>query len=310
MRNSIVIVFSIFVLFSCSEGEKTPALTLNNFKEKLSYTLGADHARAISESGDQNFSKYDLTEIVSGFSEGLKDENSFDEDCKQTMKKLIGANGGFDEKYAKAGSTCIGKISGIFFMSGWKQKNALSKIDMKFVKLGFEHGLKKIDTIVPRTEQATIVQNFMWDMNKQNGILMLEAAKKKKNTVATTSGLVLETLSPGTGGSPTASDDVLAHYILMNSSGDTLQSSFKMTEMYKQPLTPFSLMGVVPGWTEAFPMMKKGGKYKLYLPFHLAYGEQGMYNPQSQSYDIQPFESLVFYIEFLNFGKAGSLTKK
>jgi FKBP-type peptidyl-prolyl cis-trans isomerase FkpA len=150
----------------------------------------------------------------------------------------------------------------------------------------------------------------MWDMNKQNGISMLENAKKLKNTVSTSSGLVLETLQEGKGGNPSPSDDVLAHYILMNSSGDTLQSSFKMVELYKQKLTAFSLLSVVPGWTEGIPMMKKGGKYKLYLPFHLAYGEQGMFNPQTQSYDIQPFESLVFYIELLNYGKAGSLTSK
>lgn len=311
MRNSLVIVLSIFVLFSCSETKTEKALEFKNFKEKLSYTLGADHARAISESGDKNFDKYNIDEIVKGFDAGLKDENSFDEDCKNTMKSMFGQNGTtLDEKYIQAGSTCIGKISGIFFASGWKQKKAMNKIDMKLVKLGFEHGLRKTDTIIPRQEQASIVQNFMSDLNKQNGILMLENAKQLKNTISTTSGLVLETLQEGKGGSPGSTDDVLAHYILMNSSGDTLQSSFKMVEMYKQPLQAFSLTQVVAGWTEAFPMMKKGGKYKLYLPFHLAYGEQGMFNPQSQSYDIQPFESLVFYIELLNYGKAGSLTKK
>jgi FKBP-type peptidyl-prolyl cis-trans isomerase FkpA len=312
MKYFIPTFLFVFVLFSCSEKENTEkAIEFKDFKERLSYTLGADHARAISESGDPNFNQYNLDEIVKGFSEGLKDEKSFDEACKNTMQKLIGENGSnFDASYAKEGSNCIGKISGIFFTSGWKQKKALDKIDMKFVKLGFEQGLRKIDSIIPRQEQASIVQNFMWDMNKQNGISMLENAKKLKNTVSTSSGLVLETLQEGKGGNPSPSDDVLAHYILMNSSGDTLQSSFKMVELYKQKLTAFSLLSVVPGWTEGIPMMKKGGKYKLYLPFHLAYGEQGMFNPQTQSYDIQPFESLVFYIELLNYGKAGSLTSK
>jgi FKBP-type peptidyl-prolyl cis-trans isomerase FklB len=78
----------------------------------------------------------------------------------------------------------------------------------------------------------------------------------------------------------------------------------------KQPLQAFNLTGVVAGWQEGFPLMKKGGIYKLYLPFHLAYGEEGMFNQQTQSYQIQPFESLVFYIELIDYGKAGSLTKK
>jgi FKBP-type peptidyl-prolyl cis-trans isomerase len=55
--------------------------------------------------------------------------------------------------------------------------------------------------------------------------------------------------------------------------------------------------------------MKKGGKYRLYLPFQIAYGESGMFNPNTNSYDIQPYESLEFYIELINVGKPGSLTK-
>lgn len=137
----------------------------------------------------------------------------------------------------------------------------------------------------------------------------MEKAKKIPSAKITSSGLVLETLQAGKGGSPSAGDDVLAHYILMNSLGDTLQSSFEMVEKYKQPLNAFSLSGVVPGWQEGMPMMQKGGKYHLYLPFQLGYGEAGMFNPNTNSYDIQPYESLVFYIELINFGKPGTLTK-
>ena len=95
----------------------------------------------------------------------------------------------------------------------------------------------------------------------------------------------------------------------MNALGDTLQSSFDMVEIYKQPLTPFGLANVIQGWQEGIPTMKKGGTYKLYVPYHLAYGEQGMFNPQTKKYDIQPYQSLVFYIELINHGPAGTLTK-
>lgn len=304
----IILILSLS-LVACSESKKQDILVLNTFKDKLSYTLGADHARAISESGDKNFNKYDLEEIVKGFKEGIKNEKAFDENCKATMKKLFGQSGtDFNKNYVKDGSNCIGKISGMFFTSGWKPKRAFDKINMEKVIIGFEHGLRKIDTIVPKAEQSSMIQNFIADLNKQNGIKMMENAKKLKNTKTTKSGIVLQTLSEGNGGSPASGDDVLAHYILMNALGDTLQSSFKMVELYKQPLNAFSLLSVVPGWQEGFPMMKKGGKYKLYIPFHLAYGEAGMFNPQTQSYDIQPYESLVFYIELINYGKPGSLS--
>lgn len=311
MRKIFLLTVLVALSFACSDKKEVEAIKLTTFKDKLSYTLGADHARAISESGDPNFSKYDIDEIMKGFKLGLKDEKAFDEGCKNTMQALFGASGQeFNQKYAKDGSNCIGKISGIFFSNGWKQKGGFEKIDMDKVMIGFEQGLRKIDTLVPRTEQATLIQNFMSDLNKMSGVKMIEKAKKIPNVKITASGLVLETILEGKGGSPAPGDDVYAHYILINAKGDTLQNSYDMVTKYKQPLKPFSLNQVVAGWQEGIPMMKKGGKYHLYLPFHLAYGEQGMFNPQSNTYDIQPFESLYFFIELMNYGKPGTLSAK
>ena len=290
-----------------SEGEK---VALDTFRDKLSYALGADHAHSISESGDPYFDKYDIDAMVDGFIKGFSDTTAFDEGCNETMRKLYGPQGQkFDTTYVKEGSSCLGKLSGIVFQASWKKKGALSKIDIKKASIGFRHGLLKMDTLIDVTEQKSMIQNFFEDLNKMNGSVMMEKAKKLSNIQTTSSGIILQTLQEGKGGSPASGDDVLAHYILMNSLGDTLQSSFEMVEKYKQPLNAFSLAGVVPGWQEGMPLMKKGGKYKLYLPFQLAYGESGMFNPNTNSYDIQPYESLVFYIELINCGKPGTLTK-
>lgn len=309
MRKIIIISIALWTVVSCSnEAAKVEQVDLSNFKDRLSYVLGADHARAIAESGDKNFEKYDVDQIVKGFEQGLKNDKSFDKSCQATIRSMFGPSGQeFNAKYAQEGSNCIGKLSGGFFINGWRLKKALDKINLSMVIVGFEHSLRKMDTIVPRAEQGSIIQNFITDLNKLNGVKMLDEAKQIKGAVVTKSGIVLETIQAGTGGNPAAGDDVLAHYVLMNAIGDTLQDSYKMVKQYNQPLTPFSLLQVVPGWQEGIPMMKKGGKYRLYLPYNLAYGEQGMFNPQSQTYDIQPFESLKFYIELLDYGKAGSL---
>ena len=37
----------------------------------------------------------------------------------------------------------------------------------------------------------------------------------------------------------------------------------------------FPVANVIPGWQEGIKLMSKGGKYKLYIPANLAYGEQG-----------------------------------
>ena len=303
-------LFLLLAVSACKEESSTEKIELNSASDRLAYSLGADHARSISESGDPYFNRYDVDEIVKGFETGLKNENAFDEDCKTTMNGLFGPTGqAFDTTYLKAGSLCLGKLSGMVFQTSWIKKGALDKIDLKNVVIGFRHGLTGADTVISKNDQSQIIQDFFEDLNKINGTKMLDNAKKKDNVEVTTSGIVLETIELGKGGKPAAGDDVLAHYILMNSMGDTLQSSFEMVEKYNQPLNPFSLGAVVPGWQEGMPMMNKGGKYKLYLPYNLAYGERGMFNQQTNNYDIQPYEALVFYIELIDYGKPGTLSK-
>jgi FKBP-type peptidyl-prolyl cis-trans isomerase len=304
-----LIASTIFV--SCSnENSDSEDIKLKTFKDKISYALGADHARAISESGDPNYSKYNLDKIITGFGEGLKNDKAFDAGCKNSLLKLYGpSRKGFDANYVEQGSECIGKLSGMIFNTSWKKNNGLDKLDLKLVQIGFKHAIQKRDTLIKRDEQSMMIQNFMFDMYKINGLNMIEEAKSKKGVKISKNGVVVETIKEGTGTTPQAGDDVLAHYILMSSSGDTLQSSFDMVETYKQPLTPFSLKSVIPGWQEGMPMMKKGGTYKLYVPYQMGYGEQGMYNPQTRRYDIPPFQSLIFYIELINHGKSGTLVK-
>jgi FKBP-type peptidyl-prolyl cis-trans isomerase len=149
----------------------------------------------------------------------------------------------------------------------------------------------------------------MFDIYKLNGLEMIENAKKTKGVLIHSSGIVVETVQQGFGTKPSKGDDVLAHYILMNATGDTLQNSYDLVKQYNQPLTAFSLNSVIIGWQEGMPLLNKGGKYRLYIPYNLAYGETGMYNPQSKSYDIQPYQSLVFFIELIDHGKPGTLTK-
>lgn len=314
MRNLFLIVPAICLVLASCKGNKAAdeeSVALNTFKDKLSYALGADHAHSISESKDPYFDRYDIDELVKGFENGVKNEKAFDEACNATMRKLYGPAGqSFDSTYVKQGSNCLGKLSGVVFLTSWKSKKALEKIDLKMAAIGFRHALLKKDTLVKKDEQASMIRTFFDDLNKMNGEKLLEKAKQIPGAKVTPQGMIIETLAEGTGGSPAKGDDVLAHYVLINSLGDTLQSSFEMVKMYQQPLNAFSLNDVVPGWKEGIPMLKKGGKYRLYLPYNMAWGDQGMFNPNTGAYDIQPYESLVFYIELIDYGKPGTLTKK
>jgi FKBP-type peptidyl-prolyl cis-trans isomerase len=55
--------------------------------------------------------------------------------------------------------------------------------------------------------------------------------------------------------------------------------------------------GVIPGWSYVLPKMKKGGKYKIYIPWELAYGIEG------------GKESLCFDIELIDSAPAGTFVK-
>ncbi|HEY9250072.1 MAG TPA: FKBP-type peptidyl-prolyl cis-trans isomerase [Rariglobus sp.] len=117
--------------------------------------------------------------------------------------------------------------------------------------------------------------------------------KDKKGVVALPSGLYYEILKEGAGDYPKASDIVKVHYTGTLLDGKVFDSSVERGEPAEFPLG-----GVIPGWTEGVQKINKGGKIKLYVPYQLAYGEEG--RPPT----IPPAATLVFEIELLEFKAA------
>ncbi|SNB02309.1 FKBP-type peptidyl-prolyl cis-trans isomerase (rotamase) (fragment) [Flavobacterium psychrophilum] len=60
------------------------------------------------------------------------------------------------------------------------------------------------------------------------------------------------------------------HYTGSFTSGKVFDSSVQRG----QPID-FNLNQVIKGWTEGLQLMKEGAKYKFFIPYNLAYGEQG-----------------------------------
>lgn len=116
---------------------------------------------------------------------------------------------------------------------------------------------------------------------------LAENAKRNEVTVLE-SGLQYEVITEGSGDIPTAQSVVSTHYRGTLINGQQFDSSYDRG----QP-AEFPVGGVIAGWTEALQKMKVGSKWKLYIPYHLAYGEAGAGG------DIGPFQALVFDIELL-----------
>jgi FKBP-type peptidyl-prolyl cis-trans isomerase FkpA/FKBP-type peptidyl-prolyl cis-trans isomerase FklB len=125
------------------------------------------------------------------------------------------------------------------------------------------------------------------------GDAFLAKAAAAAGATKTESGLVITTLTPGTGASPAADDTVKVHYHGTLIDGTVFDSSVQRGE----PAT-FRLNGVIKCWTEGVQLMKVGGKSRLVCPSQIAYGERGA-PPR-----IKPGATLVFEVELLDIVKA------
>lgn len=147
-------------------------------------------------------------------------------------------------------------------------------------------------------EQATaIIQGYFTKKQGQESESMIEEGRKfletnasKEGVTVLESGLQYEVLAEGDGiNMPKLEDNVTTHYHGTLMDGTVFDSSVDRGEPASFPVN-----GVIKGWTEALQLMSVGSKWKLYVPYDLAYGERGA-GPQ-----IGPYSTLVFEVELIS----------
>ncbi len=112
----------------------------------------------------------------------------------------------------------------------------------------------------------------------------------KNATCSAPATLVSTDLIVGTGAVVKPGATVNAHYLGISwSSKAEFDSSWKTGAPVE-----FSLTQVIPGWTEAIPGMKVGGRRLLVIPPGKAYGDNP---PQGSS--IAPGETLIFVVDIV-----------
>lgn len=117
---------------------------------------------------------------------------------------------------------------------------------------------------------------------------LADNAKRDEVTV-TESGLQYEVITTGEGEKPAAESTVSVHYHGTFANGDVFDSSVERGQPAEFPVN-----GVIAGWTEALQLMTEGSKWKLTIPYDLAYGERGSQGA------IPPYATLVFDVELLS----------
>jgi FKBP-type peptidyl-prolyl cis-trans isomerase FklB len=189
---------------------------------------------------------------------------------------------------------------GVLFAQNFKN-GEVADLDANALAQGFKDAAAGKETI--KVEQANNIftafmqeaQKKVQEANKSKFAATVEEGKKflaengKRPTVKTTaSGLQYEVMVQGTGVIPKSTDKVTTHYHGTLLNGKVFDSSVQRG----QPID-FPVNGVIAGWTEALQLMPTGSKWKLFIPYNLAYGERGA------GADIGPYATLIFEVELL-----------
>ncbi len=123
---------------------------------------------------------------------------------------------------------------------------------------------------------------------KAEGETFLAENAKKEGVKTLPSGLQYKVLREGNGCKPSATDQVECHYEGTLINGQVFDSSYRRGET-----ATFGLNQVIKGWTEGLQLMQEGAKYRFFIPYNLAYGENGA----GQS--IPPYAALIFDVELI-----------
>lgn len=183
-------------------------------------------------------------------------------------------------------------------VAGNLKKEGMTEYNADAFKQGFVDAFKG-GSQIPEAEANQLINVYFSKLReakteilKAEGAKFLEENKKRDGVTTTASGLQYEVIKMGEGPKPTLNDKVTTHYHGTLIDGTVFDSSVERGQPIQFPVT-----GVIAGWTEALQLMPVGSKWKLYLPYNLAYGERGS-GPK-----IGPYSTLVFEVELISIDK-------
>lgn len=257
-------------------GVKVRIIALNSALDSLNYAFGYLNGNELAQGmiTDEETKDASVSALAASINKGLKDKTKnvqlvrMAENIGQQIKEqepvgLVGVEGlGTDFEMLKQG-----------FINGFYQE---------FGQMTLEQANEYIQTTI---------NNMKYGKNLAEGEEFLAQNALRDGVTTTESGLQYEIIKEGKGKVPTTADKVKVHYHGTLIDGTVFDSSVDRGE----PIV-FGVTQVIKGWTEALQMMPVGSKWKLYIPYDLAYGER-------EAGQIPPYSTLIFEVELLGIEK-------
>lgn len=170
-------------------------------------------------------------------------------------------------------------------------------VDPEAYVMGILSQMYGVTPLLDEGERVSAVTDYINQLQEQYNAYLAELATTNleraeaflaenaavEGIVTTASGLQLETVSEGTGATPSASDTVTVNYSLRDIDGNTIDYGNEVS---------FPLSNLIPGFSEAVQNMKVGGETIAYVHPSLGYGEAG-------AGTVGPNSLLIFDIELV-----------
>lgn len=282
----LAIVAGIVLFTACNKSYQPKHVDIEKADDSICYSMGVmTGAQLLEYINAKNDSVYDgVEEVLKGLRKGMDEKDEF------AKYEMIGENIAAmiknDEKYGMMGDSALIPDKKVFIQA---LVNALLKDSTINVMNDMEASayLQQLQQEIRNKENERLYGD-----NRRAGEEFLEANKQRPEVIVTESGLQYEILKAGKGEKPAADSRVRVHY-----HGTLIDGTVFDSSVDRGTPAEFAVLGVIPGWTEALQLMPKGSKWKLYIPWQLAYGDRGSGGA------IKPYSALIFEVELLDILK-------
>ncbi len=170
----------------------------------------------------------------------------------------------------------------------------LEFLDVDIIMEGIRDIVSNSKVLITDTEYLAAMNSYTEQVKAEIKVNNIQASadffaqnKNRKGITTLSNGLQYEVLQKGEGAKPTSEDKVLMHNITKNLEGETLYSTYD-----KNPQVLY-LNKTIPAFQQALLMMSPKSRYRIYVPYDLAYGEKGYHQ-------IEPYEAVIFELELLS----------